>query len=210
MTKVEAISCVMNDNGGVTTLEIIYSEIEKYYPEAKRSKDWQAGIRGVLYRDLGKRFKRIDTSTYALINYDERLLLPKEYQDKTTDKEILKTVRVLQQKFRSELLKSLKFCPITLISDKRLLVASHIKPWCLSTSDEKLDINNGFILSPVYDKLFDTGLITITHKKELLISSTLSRDTRSKLGLNEGIYERLPIKMRENFLQFHNEKIFIP
>lgn len=49
MTKVEAIAKVMEDNGGTASLEIIYDNICKYYPNAKDSKDWEAGIRGVLY-----------------------------------------------------------------------------------------------------------------------------------------------------------------
>ena len=76
MTKVEAIERVMLDYGGIATLNVIYSEIEKYYPNAKASKEWEAGIRGVLYRDLGKRFKKIDTSVYALVNYDLDIDIP--------------------------------------------------------------------------------------------------------------------------------------
>jgi hypothetical protein len=52
MTKVEAIKKVLEDHNGIATWEIIYSEIEKYYPAAKTSVEWEAGIRGVLYREL--------------------------------------------------------------------------------------------------------------------------------------------------------------
>ena len=52
MTKVEAIEKVMKDNGGAASLDIIYTNICKYYPTAKDSIDWQAGIRGVLYREI--------------------------------------------------------------------------------------------------------------------------------------------------------------
>ena len=37
MTKVEAIKKLLEDNGGIATWEIIYNEIEKYYPKAKVS-----------------------------------------------------------------------------------------------------------------------------------------------------------------------------
>lgn len=69
MTKVEAIAEVMKANGGTASLKNIYDDIEKYYPTAKVSKDWEAGIRGVLYRDIGKSFKRIGLSLYGLIDY---------------------------------------------------------------------------------------------------------------------------------------------
>lgn len=60
MTKIEAIRQVMLERGGTATLNDIYENIEKYYPTAKNSKDWQAGIRGVLYREIknNKMFKK--------------------------------------------------------------------------------------------------------------------------------------------------------
>ncbi len=82
MTKVEAIKQVMLELGGTATLNDIYENIEKYYPTAKVSKEWQAGIRGVLYRELNhqKMFKKIGLSIYALADY---VVEPKP---KSTDK----------------------------------------------------------------------------------------------------------------------------
>jgi len=73
MTKIEAIQKVMEANKGTASLEIIYQNIEKYYPNAKNSKEWQAGIRGVLYREVrnNQRFKKIGLSIYALKDYQE-------------------------------------------------------------------------------------------------------------------------------------------
>lgn len=73
MTKVDAIENVMKDNGGTASLEIIYNNICKYYPTAKDSKAWEAGIRGVLYREINnnRRFKKIGLSIYALSDYKE-------------------------------------------------------------------------------------------------------------------------------------------
>ncbi len=73
MTKIEAIEKVMEDNGGVASWDIIYQNIEKYYPTAKDSKDWEAGIRGVLYREIRnhRRFKKIGLSIFALSDYKE-------------------------------------------------------------------------------------------------------------------------------------------
>jgi hypothetical protein len=73
MTKVEAITELMKANGGTASLKIIYDNIEKYYPTAKFSKDWEAGLRGVLYRDIGKSFKRIGLSLYGLMDYVEEI-----------------------------------------------------------------------------------------------------------------------------------------
>ena len=73
MTKVEAIRKLMEDNGGSATWDIIYSNIEKYYPAAKEMKEWQAGIRGVLYREIknNRNFKKIGFGIFALKEYEE-------------------------------------------------------------------------------------------------------------------------------------------
>lgn len=73
MTKIDAIIKLLEDNGGVADWKTIYDNIEKYYPAAKQSREWQAGLRGVLLRELarGRTFKRIGVSVYALENYRE-------------------------------------------------------------------------------------------------------------------------------------------
>lgn len=73
MTKVEAIKKVIEDHNGIATWEIIYNEIEKYYPSAKSSEQWEAGIRGVFYREeKNKRnFKRVGLGMVALLDFKE-------------------------------------------------------------------------------------------------------------------------------------------
>lgn len=80
MTKVEAIQKVMEDNHGTASLEIIYQNVEKYYPAVKMSNEWEAGVRGVLYREIRnkKRFKKIGLSIYALRDYIEEQKPKKE------------------------------------------------------------------------------------------------------------------------------------
>jgi hypothetical protein len=53
-----------------------------------------------------------------------------------------------------------KFCRVTKIQDSELLIASHIKPWKDSDDKEKIDGDNGRLLSPHVDKLFKSGLIS--------------------------------------------------
>lgn len=209
MTKVDAIVKVLEDNNGVAVWSIIYNQIQKYYPEIKRQKDWKAGIRGVLYRDLGKNFKMIEEGVIALINYDEnQLVLIEDVGD--TSKSIQTKIRIGQEKFRKNLLNFLKFCPITGIDEKKILLASHIKPWAVSTNEERLDIYNGFIFSPTIDRLFDKGLITFENNKELIISPTLSEANIGIIGIIPGKkYLKLPTENRISYLEFHRENIFI-
>lgn len=74
-----------------------------------------------------------------------------------------------------------------------------------------MDIKNGFLLSPLFDKLFDKGigLITFTPNKEILISNKLSKENIARLCVKHGqIIENLPVKGRERFLEYHARYIF--
>lgn len=211
MTKVEAIRHVLEDNHGVATWEIIYGQIARYYPEAQRSQEWKAGIRGVLYREIrnGRSFKMLDTGVVSLFDYDERNQVLDEDKPSVTTKDILLSIRIGQERFRKKLLLSLSSCPITGIDDARLLNASHIKPWAVCDNAERLDVRNGFILSPTVDMLFDKGLITFEDNKRMLIAKSLSKKNIEHLGPEHGrAYPRLPVQCRELFLQFHRDYIF--
>jgi len=211
MTKVEAIKKVLEDNGGIATWKIIYNEIEKYYPEAKKSREWSAGIRGVLYREIknNKNFKKIDDGTFSLFDYDENKLVlsPK---DLITSKDIITAIRIGQNQFRKKLINSLRKCPITGIDDIRVLTASHIKPWTQATNQERLDVSNGFLFSPTFDRLFDRGIISFSNDKNLLVSKSFSEKNLQRLNLrNNQIIQDLPIIGREAYLEYHRNKIFI-
>jgi predicted restriction endonuclease len=126
----------------------------------------------------------------------------------TREKEVLTRARVGQGKYREELLNLCPFCPITLISDDRLLIASHIKPWAKSNQFEKTDPLNGFMLTPTFDFLFDRGFISFTDDKKSILSPFLSKMTYSKIGISDGkIFSHLPTDGRENYLEFHRTEI---
>jgi hypothetical protein len=73
VTKVDALKALLKDNGGAASWQYIYDNIEKYYPAAKASREWEAGLRGVLYREIknNRNFKRVGFGVYALHEYQE-------------------------------------------------------------------------------------------------------------------------------------------
>jgi hypothetical protein len=73
MTKINAIRKILEDNGGIATWDIIYRNVEKYYPSVKASDEWQAGIRGVLYREIknNRNFKKTGLGIFALKEFEE-------------------------------------------------------------------------------------------------------------------------------------------
>jgi len=125
------------------------------------------------------------------------------------EKKTLVRARVGQGKYRKALLDLCPFCPITMISEDRILIASHIKPWVDSTNQEKIDPLNGFMFTPTFDFLFDKGYISFNDDKTILICSWLSNMTLSKLNISPGKkYPQLPIEGREEYLEYHRKNIF--
>ena len=121
----------------------------------------------------------------------------------------LTKARVGQGKYRQDLLSMCPFCPITMVADDRLLIASHIKPWSKSSKNEKIDPYNGFMFTPNIDLLFDKGFISFTDDKKMIVSPWLSRLTCSRLNIVPNKkYESLPIKGRERYLEYHRQFIF--
>lgn len=124
------------------------------------------------------------------------------------EKRVFARARVGQGKYREELLKLCPLCPITLVSDDRILIASHIKPWAKSNDFEKTDPLNGFMLTPTFDFLFDRGFLSFTDDKKSILSPFLSNMTYSKLGISDGkTFSHLPIEGRESYLEFHRKEI---
>ena len=122
----------------------------------------------------------------------------------------IRQTREGQDEYRKKLLAECPFCPITMINEESLLIASHIKPWAVSNSTERTDPNNGFILSPLYDKLFDRGYITFSYDKRVSISNWLSRQVKDRIGIKENqLFQFLPINSeREKYLEYHREVVF--
>ncbi len=133
-----------------------------------------------------------------------------EYVEITVEeKRQLVKARIGQGKYRRALLEECPICPITLISDDRLLIASHIKPWVDSDDVEKTDPKNGFMFTPTFDLLFDRGFMTFTDDKKMIISPWLSKMTLSRLNIAPNKqYPMLPTEGREHYLEYHRTEIF--
>ena len=79
-----------------------------------------------------------------------------------TERETAVKVRLNQVRFRRWVLASYGGrCCVTGLQEPKLLIASHIVPWA-ENAVHRLNPRNGLCLSPLYDRAFDQGLITIT------------------------------------------------
>lgn len=118
------------------------------------------------------------------------------------------TIRDGQTKYRLKLLSLFGHCPFTQIDDATLLVASHIKPWAVCNTMEKTDVDNGLMLSPLFDKLFDKGFITFEDNGDLKISDWLSPANQSRIDFS---YQRRDLHLdtgRKAYLHYHRQYVF--
>jgi HNH endonuclease len=113
-----------------------------------------------------------------------------------TEKKQLSNARRGQGLFRSRVSMVEKGCRVTGVTEKAHLRASHIKPWADSTDEEKLDGNNGLLLSPHIDHLFDRGYISFSDEGDLMVSHKL----------NSEILKTWSIESESNFGSFNQQQ----
>lgn len=122
-----------------------------------------------------------------------------------TEKVALIKARIGQGQFRSKLEKKWNAaCCITGCKVRAALRASHIKPWKVSTNLERLDSNNGLLLTASADSLFDSGLISFDEHGKLLHAVELSNHDLNLLLGNKDITVNLN-KQQQIYMQYHRE-----
>ena len=100
-------------------------------------------------------------------------------------------------------------CRVTKVDNVAMLRASHIKPWRKASDAEKLDPNNGLMLSPHVDHLFDDGLITFSGNGQMEISPRLDRDVLARWHIPEVLTVGSFNQDQRTYLNFHNEEVFL-
>jgi putative restriction endonuclease len=175
------------------------------------------------------KLKKIEPNSYKEENpiFYFRILLDYQYRsivhpsilenhvaEQLTLEQKKKKNRIGADKFRKDVLAHMPQCPFTQITDERLLIASHIKPYavCIDEAkiDEATDYLNGLSLSPTYDWLFDQGYITFTDNGELICGTQLSSLTWSKLNINPASRKKMRIypEDRSEYLNYHRNHVF--
>lgn len=101
-----------------------------------------------------------------------------------------------------------KQCRVTGLKDKTHLTASHIKPWRKSDNREKIDGNNGLLLSPHVDRLFDHGFISFSDSGDLLISSKLNREVLKFWNIDPKVNVGVFRPEQCVYLKYHRENLF--
>lgn len=130
---------------------------------------------------------------------------------KETEKTNIVKSRIGQGLFKARLLKKYDSrCIVTGVTTRKLLIASHVRPWAVSSNEDRLSEENGLLLSPTFDKLFDCGLITFSNTGNMFVSSHLDETDKAKLHIStDVVYDlKLSSKLKEH-LDYHRDKIFV-
>ena len=142
---------------------------------------------------IGIRFflKRIGVS--IPVNPDQFTLLPLNQDPHkilelnlptVTERSGLVTSRVGQGAYRKRIIHRWEYkCAVTNFNKLDILIASHIVPWSKASDDERLDVNNGLLLSPTYDALFDKHLITFDNNGKIQLSEKIEFSAYQKIGV---------------------------
>ncbi len=174
------------------------------YSTRKSISDFRSGLRkflDFLSSDYRKRYEHSVFSEIKMIKENQHLSV--------TEREAVILSRRGQGIFRNELIKYWDGCAISRCSLTDMLVASHIKPWKDSTNDERLDVYNGLLLLPNYDKLFDLGYMTFTSEGKVIYSKLLSKDDKSLLGLVDNLSLCHIEEAHKKYIKYHHEYRFI-
>lgn len=144
----------------------------------------------------------------------ERRLEEKVQSDtsvRETDREAIIRARSGQGIFKERVSRIERRCRITGVENLTHLIASHSKPWRDSSNEERLNGENGLLLTPSIDHLFDRGFIGFENSGELIISPVAHKPSLQRMGIatehmvNVGAFT----EGQKHFLDFHRTSVLL-
>jgi len=129
-----------------------------------------------------------------------------------TERESLIIARRGQGLFKQRVMRIESRCRITKVDNPAHLRASHCKPWrdCVN-NHERLDGENGLLLTPSIDHLFDRGFISFEDSGQLIISPIADVPSLQKMGIpthspvNVGQFS----EGQRHFLEYHRNSVLL-
>lgn len=176
-------------------------QLELERPEPILLKDREGSYRnGIRFRFIPKANKKKIIQEIRSISKEFDSSIPNR-----TERRGLVTSRVGQGNYRQKIIEKWGGkCPITNCSILTILISSHIVPWSKSNNRERLDVENGILLSPLYDSLFDRHLISFNDEGELLVSHKLKESDIDELNIK--IDSKIPVSNgMKDYLKRHRE-----
>ena len=114
-----------------------------------------------------------------------------------------------QGQFRDNVRSIERACRITKVERLEHLIASHVQPWRDSNNDQRLDGENGLLLTPTVDHLFDKGFISFEDTGQLIVSPVADPKFLARMGVdpdgrvNVGAFSQ----GQRRYLEYHRENV---
>jgi hypothetical protein len=128
-----------------------------------------------------------------------------------TDREALIVARRGQGLFKQRVMQLENGCRITGVTNPIHLRASHCKPWRDSSNEERLNGENGLLLTPTMDHLFDRGFISFEDSGVVIVSPIAHAASLNRMGvttdrvINVGTFTQ----SQKQFLDYHRESVLL-
>jgi putative restriction endonuclease len=128
-----------------------------------------------------------------------------------TERQALIRARSGQGLFRDRVSKIETKCRVTGVENPVHLVASHCKPWRDSNNEERLDGENGLLLTPSIDHLFDRGFIGFEDNGKLIISPVAHKPSLQRMGIEVAKVVNVGgfTSGQKQFLDFHRSAVLL-
>jgi hypothetical protein len=153
------------------------------------------------------------TSAIGLVEWEEHELYEVQ-TDSTlpeTDRQAIVLARRGQGLFKKRVMRIERACRITGVNREEHLRASHCKPWRDATNEERLDGENGLLLTPSIDHLFDRGFIAFEDSGQVIVSPVAHRQSLVQMGIDP----KNPPSVgtfsagQRRYLEFHRENVLL-
>ncbi len=113
--------------------------------------------------------------------------------------------------FKDRVAKIESRCRITGVENPVHLRASHIRPWRDGNNEQRLDGENGLLLTPSIDHLFDRGFIGFEDNGKLIISPVAHRPSLQRMGIDTASAVNVGgfTHGQKQFLDFHRNAVLL-
>jgi putative restriction endonuclease len=165
--------------------------------------------------DIGHEISRVERDTPAPerdIEEWERRVEVEIVEDaaiRETDRAQLVQARRGQGVFRENVRSVERACRVTRVERMEHLIASHVQPWRDSNNEQRLDGENGLLLTPTVDHLFDKGFISFEDSGQLIVSPVADPVSLTRMGIdydnrvNVGAFSQ----GQRKYLDYHRENV---
>lgn len=126
-----------------------------------------------------------------------------------TERTALVQARRGQGVFRDNVRSIERACRVTKVERPEHLIASHVQPWRDSSNEQRLDGENGLLLTPTVDHLFDKGFISFEDNGRVIVSPVADPGSLRRMGvdpdgrMNVGAFSA----GQRRYLEFHRDNV---